>query len=203
VIAAARSAGAAVSTVSRHVGRTLADTITPPGIVSVATLPALGLTDISARNGFFLVLDQIRDPGNAGTLMRSALATGADAAIFVTGSVDPYGPKTVRSAAGATFRIPIVSAVGLDDAAAYLRGLGCALIGTATGAGRSVYDLDLTSPVALVLGNESWGMSSHEAMDHVVSIPMPGPVESLNVGVAGSLILFEIVRQRRVSSSRS
>jgi TrmH family RNA methyltransferase len=191
--------------VSKHVERTLSDTVTPQGVVSVARLPETRLDDVTEGSGFVLVLDEVRDPGNAGTLLRSALAAGADAVIFTSGSVDPFGPKTVRAAAGATFRISVVTDAQFDDVSRRLRSLGYSLVGTSAQGAQTIFDIDLTAPTAIVLGNESRGLDEAHvtALDTVASIPMPGAAESLNVGVAGSLVLFEVVRQRRVSSSTS
>lgn len=202
-VEAARAAGAQVIEVSRHVARTLADTVTPPGVVAVARLPRAGLQDIPRDSDLVLVLDEVRDPGNAGTLMRSSLAAGGAAAVFTAGSVDPYSSKTIRSAAGAGFGLCTVTDVTIEETAAGLRARGFTLLGTDANGDVAVQDIDLTAPLALVLGNESWGLpAGHEAVvDELARIPMPGPVESLNVAVAGSIVLFEAVRQRRVSSS--
>ena len=202
---AARASGAHVHEVSEQVLRAVSDASTPQGIVAVAELPGSGLEDLDLSTGLILVLAQIRDPGNAGTLVRSASASGAGGIVFTTGSVDPFGPKTLRAAAGAIFRMPVVTKVDLEPCLDHLRGAGLALIGADAGSESSVYDLDLTKPTAIVLGNESWGLPPEEAaaLDGTAGIPMPGDVESLNVGVAGSLFLFEVARQRQVASAAS
>ena len=153
--------------------------------------------------GLALVLADVRDPGNAGTLVRSALAAGAGAVVFAKGSVDPLHPKVVRSAAGSLFQIPIVRGPQLQDVAEVLSGLGVALVGAAADASTDMYEADLARPVAIVLGNEAWGLppEATDRTDLTVRIPMPGPAESLNVSVAGSILLFEALRQRRASRS--
>ena len=156
----ARAAGARVTMVSKHVEKTLAATVTPQGSVAVARLDQRLLRDIPTRAGLALVLAEVRDPGNAGTLLRSAAAAGADAVIFTSGSVDPFGSKTVRAAAGATFRIPIVTDLSLADAVEGLHARGFRVLGTSARSSQPVFDVDLTRHVAVVVGNESWGLSA-------------------------------------------
>lgn len=201
----ARRAGAQVHEVSEQVLRAVSDASTPQGIVAVADLPGSALDDLDLSTGLILVLAQIRDPGNAGTLVRSAAAAAAGGVVFTTGSVDPFGPKTLRAASGAIFRMPVVTKVDLERCLHHLRDEGFALVGADARSQASVYELDLTAPTAIVLGNESWGLRDGDAagLDRSAGIPMPGDVESLNVGVAGSLFLFELARQRQVASTAS
>lgn len=165
-------------------------------------LRAASLGDLDLSTGLIVVLSQIRDPGNAGTLIRSAAASGCGGVVFSAGSVDPFGPKTLRAAAGSVFHTPLVTKVDLADAVDRLRESGYALVGADARSEHSLYELDLTRPTAVVLGNESWGLADVDAadLDVVAGIPMPGSIESLNVGVAGSLFLFEAARQRLASS---
>ena len=202
VVADARAAGARVHEVSDQVLRAVSDAMTPQGVVAVAELREWTLDDLDLSSGLVLVLSQIRDPGNAGTLIRSAAASGCGGIVFSEGSVDPFGPKTLRAAAGSVFRSPLVSKVALADAVDHLRSAGFALVGADARSDRSLYEVDMARPTAVVLGNESWGLADVDAdgLDVVAGIPMPGPVESLNVGVAGSLFLFEAARQRLASS---
>jgi TrmH family RNA methyltransferase len=185
--------------VSEQVMRALTDSSSPQGLVAVAGIAAADLSTIRPVSGLALVLAEIRDPGNAGTLLRSAVAAGCDVVVFTTGSVDPWSPKVVRSAAGATFKVPVASDVSAQDALAALSSAGYGLVGAAAGEGEDLHQSDLTDPVALVLGNESWGLSDRVEglVDRKLTIPMPGGAESLNVAVAGSIILFEALRQRR------
>jgi TrmH family RNA methyltransferase len=202
VVRTAASAGARVHEVSEQVLKAISDAATPQGVVAVVELHPARLEDLSQEAGLVLVLSQIRDPGNAGTLIRSAAASGCGGIVFSTGSVDPFAPKTLRAAAGSVFRAPLVTKVDLAHAVAHLRTAGFALVGADARSDRSLYDLELERPTAIVLGNESWGLADVDAreLDVVAGIPMPGPVESLNVGVAGSLFLFEAARQRLASS---
>jgi TrmH family RNA methyltransferase len=176
----------------------LTDTSTPQGVVAVAETRAIEAEAIDGD--LVVVLADVRDPGNAGTLVRSAVAAGSSGVVFAKGSVDPFNPKTVRATAGLLFRVPLVHEVALEDALSLLKARGFLVVGADAGAGVAPEDVDLTRAVALVLGNESWGIEAgaRALLDEVVGIPMPGPAESLNAGIAGSILLFEAVRQRRL-----
>ncbi len=182
--------------VTDDVLRSMSTTTTPQGVVARVLTPDTSLERIPLDAKLVLVLADVRDPGNAGTLVRSAVAAGADAVVFIRGSVDPYSPKTVRSSAGGIFRLPIAIAP-LDEVIDLLRGRGFSILGTAARAEGSLDDVPADRPVALVLGNEAWGMSDEVRglVDSVVSIEMPGPAESLNVAIAGSILLFDIARK--------
>jgi TrmH family RNA methyltransferase len=151
---------------------------------------------------FVVVLDRVADPGNLGTILRSAEAAGADLVVLTPGSVDPYSPKVVRSSAGALFHVPVVTAA-IDDVAA----AGFELLGTTSHGfpGRTVVpytDADFTGRVAVIMGNEAAGLPD-EWDDTVgpvrswVTIPHEGRSESLNVAMATTVLVFESVRQRR------
>lgn len=179
----------------------MCDTVTPQGVVAVVDMPASSLDDLMASGDLILVLADVRDPGNAGTLLRSAVAAGGSGVIFGSGSVDPFHPKTVRAAAGALFSLPIVRGVEVGPTLDALAGAGFAVLAADMDAKAPHDRIDLTGRVAFVLGNEAWGLPG-ELAGHVgdwVSIAMPGPAESLNVGIAGSILLFETVRQRGVN----
>lgn len=196
LVAAAERRGARVAEVPERVIDLIADTRTPQGVVAVARSPEASVPQDAT---LVVVLADVRDPGNAGTLIRTAHAAGADAVVFGAGAVDPLHPKTVRASTGALFHIPVLRGVPIDDALPALSARGLRLIGTDASAPTAYDDVDFTAPLALVLGNEAWGVppevSAH--LDEVVAVPMPGPMESLNVGIAGALLLFEAVRQRR------
>lgn len=194
-------AGARVLEVGDNVLRALADTSSPQGVVAVAAMPGFRLTELSQAADLVLVLAQVRDPGNAGTLVRSAAAAGADCVVFSEGSVDPFGPKTVRASAGSVLRVPVGRAQPLADSVTTLRTKGFAVFGAEGRADTTVYDLDLTGRTAIVLGNEAWGLGQDLQLDASASIPMEEKIESLNVATAGSVFLFEAVRQRRLSSA--
>jgi TrmH family RNA methyltransferase len=134
--------------------------------------------------------------------MRSAVAAEAGGVVFAGASVDPYGPQTVRASAGAIFKLPVVRSESLDETVAALRSTGHLLVGTAADSPATIEEIDVTGPTAVFLGNEAWGLSGdHQSkLDSLIRIDMPGPMESLNVAVAGSLVLFEVIRRRRVAS---
>jgi TrmH family RNA methyltransferase len=191
-----------VTVVTEPVLRAVAGTENPSGVVAVVEMPSFSLDALGVDADLVLVLARVRDPGNAGTLVRSARAAGADAVVFSEGSVDPFAPKTVRASAGAVAGGGIARDVPLPGAVSLLRDRGFAILGSSSTAPATLYESDLTGRVALCVGNEAWGLpEAEELVDAVVSIPMPGGMESLNVAVAGSLLLFEALRQRREASS--
>jgi RNA methyltransferase, TrmH family len=193
----AAAADVPVHRVSEQVIASVSDTATPQGVVARVRSPALSIGELELGSGLVIVLADVRDPGNAGTLMRSALAAGADGVVACAGAVDPLHPKTVRASAGAIFRISLVRGVDVGSAIEALKGRGLVGVG-ADQNGADAWTADLTRPLALVIGNEAWGLGSmvRPALDEIVSIPMPGPIESLNAGIAGSVLLFEALRQR-------
>jgi RNA methyltransferase, TrmH family len=176
----------------------LAETVTPQGVVAVANSPEISLARVRPDPRLVLVLAGVSDPGNAGTLVRTAAAAGADAIVFAENAVDPLNPKVVRASAAALFQVPLVRGASLREVAETMRSSGCVLLGAAAD-GKNVFtEIDLARPVALFLGNESGGLpdSASGFLDDMVAVPMPGRIESLNVGIAGSILLFEAVRQR-------
>jgi TrmH family RNA methyltransferase len=191
--------GVTATRVPPRVISSLSDASTPQGVVAVVDVPATPLGLLPRDASLVVVLAGVRDPGNAGTLVRSAAAAGANAIVFCRGTVDPWHPRTVRASAGAAFRTRVVGDADPPTAAQELRARDCVLL-AAHAAGPPADELDLTRPLGLFLGNEAWGMGPAEnaLVDGLVSVPMPGGVESLNVAIAGSVLMFEAVRQRRV-----
>lgn len=169
-----------------------ADTRNPQGVVAAATWPV-----VAPRPGLRLVLDAIQDPGNLGTLLRSAEAAGIGLVLCAPGCADIFNPKVVRAAMGAHFSLPLHSEVSWDELSIELSELPLVYAASAEAA-MPYYAADWRQPAALIIGSESHGVSP-EGMSiatHHVSIPMIGRAESLNAGVAGSIILFEALRQR-------
>ena len=168
--------------------------------------PLLGLIDLPApvavsdlqTDGCILVLCGVSDPGNFGTLLRSAEAAGAAGVVSCGGGVDPWNPKVVRASAGAIFGVPLVEDGDPLEVLEMLSSRGVRALGTIARGGEAPDALNLASGVALVLGNEAHGLPEEVAdlLDGSVTIPMAGVSESLNVGVAGSILLFESARQR-------
>jgi TrmH family RNA methyltransferase len=146
-----------------------------------------------ANATFVVVGDRINDPGNAGTMLRSAEAAGAEAVVLTSGSVDPYNPKVVRASAGALFAVPVVADVTLDEV---LAAPGMRSYGTTSRSARPYTDADFIAPTTLVVGNEAHGLDPAAPVDEWVTIPHRGRAESLNVAMATTLLVFEVARQR-------
>ncbi len=194
----ARSGGVPVASISSRLLDVLADTTTPQGVVAVVEAPSFSLEAGLRQATLVVVLAGVRDPGNAGTLVRSAVGAGADAIVFTRGGVDALHPKTLRASGGALWRVPVVRAVTLERCLQALGDAGLVTIATDAAASEPLWSADLTRPLALVLGNEAGGLAN-DVLAHVAetyAIPMPGSIESLNVAVAGSIFLFEATRQR-------
>ncbi len=153
----------------------------------VAALDALAGAD------FVVIGDRIGDPGNAGTMLRSAEAAGADAIVFTSGSVDVFNPKVVRSSAGALFHVPVICDVALDDA---LRAGGSRSWGASSHRGVAYTEADFSGPTAIVVGNEAHGLDDDAPVDDWLTIPHAGRVESLNVAMATTVLVFDVARQR-------
>ena len=171
------------------------DTESPRGVVAIARRPTTSNAVLSAAT-FVVVAHGMSDPGNLGTLMRSAEAAGADAIAVITGTVDPTSPKVVRSSAGAVFHLPIVEVEDLES----LRRSGLELIGSSSHRGTDFTQLALTGRVAIVIGHEAHGLPDDVAVDTWATIPHAGRAESLNAAMAGTILCFEVARQRRSTS---
>ena len=138
---------------------------------------------------FVLVADRLADPGNAGTIIRSAEAAGANAVVLTPGSVDPYNPKVVRASAGSLFRVPVIEAT-LDSLHGFRR------LGASSHRGDVYTDPVYHGRVAVVVGNEAHGLDADADIDQWITIPHAGPAESLNVAMAATVLVFEVARQR-------
>jgi RNA methyltransferase, TrmH family len=185
------SRGVEVEKVSESLMKSLSDTETPQGILAVILLIDL---PIPTSPNFIVIADQIRDPGNLGTLLRSAAAAGVQAVIIPPETTDPFSPKVVRAGMGAHFRLAAHSTTW-DNIRAYTKGLQIYL---AEMDGKSCWETDLRQPLALIIGGEAEGAGeeARKLATQKISIPMSGDTESLNAGVAGSVLLFEVLRQR-------
>jgi TrmH family RNA methyltransferase len=188
------SRGVEVEEVSESIMKSLSDTETPQGILAVLEFSNVPIPNPS---NFILIPDQIRDPGNLGTLLRSAASTGVQAVLLPPDTTDAFAPKVVRSGMGAHFRLPIHSMtweeiqVHAKDKQIYLADMD----------GQSCWETDLRKPLALIVGGEAEGASeTARKLATKISIPMAGNVESLNAGVAGSVLMFEVVRQRTLNT---
>jgi RNA methyltransferase, TrmH family len=183
--------GSDVEEVPELLMRSLSETETSQGILAVVPFHRMPAPE---KKTFVVIADAIRDPGNLGTLMRSAAAAGVEEFIVTPGSVDPFSPKVVRSGMGAHFRLAIREA-GWNELSNSIT--GSVLLADMDGG--SLWDTDLTQPVTLIIGGEAEGASeeAYHLATGRISIPMPGQSESLNAAVAGSILIFEVLRQRR------
>jgi TrmH family RNA methyltransferase len=197
LVAAAERTGVPVRLAPDSAITELSDTVTPQGIVAVC-----GAVDVSLETALVgtpqlvVLADQVRDPGNLGTLIRCADAFGADAVLVSADSVEAYNPKTVRASTGSLFHLPITLGVDVGAAVGQARTAGLAVLG-ADGDGRDTLDgLDrlgaLNRPILWVLGNEAWGLPAGHAdlMDRLVRVPLYGRAESLNLSTAAAVLLY-------------
>lgn len=196
--------GVVVRRVSTPVLTRALDTVTPQEIAAIARRIDPGLdavVEAAARGPLVLVLAGVGDPGNAGTLLRAAEAAGASAVLFCEGSVDPWNPKCVRASAGGLFHVPVTSGGDVVAVIERLRAAGVASVATVARGGVPYDEADLTGPIAFVLGSEAHGLPSSvvSLVARPVTIPMAGRAESLNVAMAGSVLCFEALRQRRAA----
>jgi len=188
-----KSVGLDVDEVSGDLLQAASETETSQGILAVLELNALPLP---ASPNFILIPDQIRDPGNLGTLIRTAVAAGVQAILLPPETADAFAPKVVRAGMGAHFRLPVQS-MEWDEIGQVCKQANLQVF-LADMHGRSCWQTDFHSPLALNVGGEAEGASeqAQKIANMAVSIPMPGQVESLNAGVAGAILMFEAVRQR-------
>ncbi len=195
LVARLRHAGVRVEETTPQLLKQAATTSTPQPLIAVADLPsAVAWPD---ETHFVLIPDQVRDPGNLGTLLRTAAALGVHAVALPPGSSDPFAPKVVRAGMGAHFRLAILRQPW-DDLLPALRRRGLRLILADARGEAAPWQADLRPPIALIVGGEAQGASAaaRQAADQVVRIPMPGGMESLNAAIAGALLLYESVRQQ-------
>jgi TrmH family RNA methyltransferase len=197
----AAAKGVRVFALASGVLERIADATTPQPVLGAVRLPLVDIAAIPAR-GLVLVLEGVSDPGNAGTLIRSADAAGVSGVVFTGPSVDPFNPKTLRASAGSIFHVP----VAVDTLSATLSSFasrGASSFATVVRGGMSHRRVDFTKPSVVVIGNEAVGLdeAAIALCDGAITITMAGESESLNAGVAGSLIAFEALWQREDTST--
>ena len=178
----------------------LAQTVTSQGILAIVVKEAARKEDfINLPGSNFIVLDRLQDPGNIGTILRTADAAGYKLAILMKGTADVYAPKVVRAATGSLFRMPVVSMASAKELAEFTGAAGKKLTATCLDARRWYYDEDLTHDIALIIGNEGNGISRDliESSDVQIKIPMQGNIESLNAAVAAGVLMYEVMRGKR------
>lgn len=185
--------GLDVEEVSPEILRAASETKTSQGILAVLRQAPLPLPD---NPDFILIPDQIRDPGNLGTLIRTAAAAGVQGVLIPPETTDPFAPKVIRAGMGAHFRMPVES-LGWEAIRSRLNGMTIYLAEASSR--KTLWEADFKSPLALIVGGEAEGASqaARNLADVFINIPMPGKIESLNAGIAGALLMFEAVRQRQ------
>ena len=205
VVRDADAAGVAVWGLTASLFASVSDTNTPQGALALARRSPQSIGTVAECEGPVLVLVDISDPGNAGTLVRTAEAAGCAGVVFAGSSTDPFGPKAVRAAAGSIVRLPVAEVAEVNDALTELRAAGRSVIATVVSGGVAPELSDLSGPVAVVLGSEAHGLSAEVVAncDATMTIPMRTGVESVNAAVAGAVVLFEAARQRRTTRSLS
>jgi TrmH family RNA methyltransferase len=219
LVAEMARSGIAVYTVSGEVMAELAQTVTPQGLLAVCGFIDVPLDQALAGGtgeagashppgppSLVAVLASVRDPGNAGTVLRAADAAGAGAVLFSDASVDPYNGKAVRASAGSLFHLPLVAGVRLEHAASALRAAGLRILAADARGGRTLDDLspdELAAPAAWIFGNEAWGMPEPvlALADGSVAVPIYGRAESLNLATAAAVCLYASARAQRANSA--
>jgi len=220
LVTAMARAGIPVHAVSGEVMAELAQTVTPQGLLAVCGFVDIPLEqavaggpvaggpvagDPAGSPRLAAVLASVRDPGNAGTVLRTADAAGAQAVIFSDASVDPYNGKCVRASAGSLFHLPLVAGVPPERAVTALRAAGLRILAADARGGRTLDELtpaELAAPTAWIFGNEAWGMPAEVVAlaDESVAVPIYGRAESMNLATAAAVCLYACARAQRAAS---
>ena len=178
----------------------LSDTETPQGILAVVEMQDMEAENLLTDDDmpFIIVMDGLQDPGNMGTIIRTAEGAGVTGILISSDSVDPYSPKVVRATMGALFRMKLCISTDLKEDISLLKEKGITVFGTHL-SGKEFYDEDFRIPSAFLIGNEGRGLKDDvaETADRLLRIPMKGRVESLNAGVSAAVVMYEVLRQRR------
>jgi TrmH family RNA methyltransferase len=206
LVTAIADAGIPVHVVSGEIMDELAQTVTPQGLLAVCGFVDVPLAEISRRGrpGLVALLANVRDPGNAGTVLRTADAAGAHAVVFADASVDPYNGKCVRASAGSLFHLPVVAGSRLEDAVVTMRDAGLRVVAADGRVGRPLDDPEvqarLAGPTAWMFGNEAWGLPPElvALADEPVAVPIYGRAESLNLAAAAAVCLYASARAQQV-----
>ncbi|MEX2659474.1 MAG: RNA methyltransferase [Acidimicrobiales bacterium] len=198
----ALAAGSRVHTLQAGVIERVSGTVTPQPVITVAPWTDVPIDDVLGADLVVVCVD-VRDPGNAGTVLRSAEAAGAGGVVFCDGSVDVFNPKTVRASAGSLLHVPVVASGAPAEVLDRLGAAGVVRLGTVARGGTPYDAADLGGRTAFVLGNEAHGLPAGlvAQLDGGLTIPMAGRSESLNVGMAAAIVCFEALRQRRTRIS--
>lgn len=188
--------------VSDEILDSLSDTRTHQGILAVLEKREHRWEDLQKREGLILLLCELQDPGNLGTIFRVTEAGKGAGLVLSQGTIDPFNPKAVRASVGSLFRLPFLVDQDPVDSLRILRSLGCCVWATAAEGGASLWEVDLTLPAAVLFGQEGAGLPAElvEAVDGLLTIPMNPAVNSLNVAVSAGLVVYEALRQRTIKA---
>ncbi len=189
--------------VSDHVMASISDTQSHQGVLAVLDEMDYGWSDLEKREGVLLLLHELQDPGNLGTIFRLAEAGGGAGLVLSRGSVDPYSPKVVRGSMGSLFRLPFLVNQNLSDCLKLLRSRGKRVLAAQGKGGACFWQADLARTQAILFGQEGAGIPAElvKETDGLLTIPMTPPTESLNVAAAAGLVIYEAWRQRRAVRS--
>ena len=178
----------------------IAKTDTPQGIMAVLNEKQHDSITFSSEKKFFLVLDGIQDPGNMGTIIRTAHGAGVDFVIASKGCVDIYNPKVIRSTMGSIFHVPVIKNFDIIDLVKELKNDGVKIFSASLDTNNNFFDYSFKEGVAIVIGNEANGVSKEvqDVSDHLIKIPMAKKLESLNASVAAGIVMYEIMKQRMI-----
>lgn len=188
-----------VYTVKDSLFEKISETVNPQGILAVCHIKEFDVTNVDYSNSpFFVVLENVTDPGNMGTLIRTADAAGADGIFLSKGCVDIYNPKVIRATMGSIFHLPIYRNLNLMDLMEDFKNNNVKTLAAHLKDTSTPYKVDMTTACAVIIGNEANGLSDEisEMASDLVKIPMPGKAESMNAGIAGGILIYEAVRQR-------
>lgn len=185
--------------VTENVMKKIADTETPQGIIAVSKIQKTKLESLFSKGKMLLVLDRVSDPGNLGTMLRTADAAGIGGLVLLKGCADIYSPKTVRASMGSIFHLPVIDSLEEEDFIENAKKAGYSVLVTCLDGADNLYKADLGGRIAFVMGNEANGVSSGllTAADKKVYIPMEGRAESLNVAMAAGIVMFEALRRHQ------
>jgi TrmH family RNA methyltransferase len=188
-----------VEIVSDNVFNQMSDTKTPQGIMAIVSMKQYAPADIlSKENAFIVVCEDIQDPGNLGTIIRTGEGAGVSGIIITKNSVDIYNPKTIRSTMGSIYRVPFIYTQELTDVLRQMKSMGISVYATHLNGNNMYADEDYSGKCAFLIGNEGNGLKEETSAmaDKLIKIPMEGSVESLNAAVSAAVMMYEVKRQR-------
>lgn len=202
ILSKVKACGCEMFSVPEGLFKEISDTQTPQGILAVISARHCSLEEIIEDNNFLVLLDSIQDPGNMGTIIRTADATGATGILVSKGCVDVYNPKVLRSTMGSIFHVPICMCENTVETVNMLKSQGVKVYAAHLNGKLNYFEPDMKNNITLIVGNEANGISDEVAAsaNELVKIPMPGRSESLNASIAAGLLMYEVVRQRMKDS---